>query len=62
MLGCTTYLINYRLAPEHPFPAALEDAQLSYTWLLTHLQKNPNEIIVVGDCSGGGLALSMSIY
>jgi acetyl esterase/lipase len=48
-------LIEYRLAPEHPFPAALQDALLAYDWL----QKNGYEkIVLVADSAGGGLALS----
>ena len=50
-------LIDYRLAPEHPFPAALEDATSAYSWLLTE-GYNPNQIIITGDSAGGGLALS----
>lgn len=48
--------INYRLAPEHRFPAALEDALIAYRWLLktTH----PKKIIVAGDSAGGGLVLA----
>jgi len=50
-----TLLIEYRLAPEHPFPAALEDALLAYKWL----QKNGyKKIIIAGDSAGGGLALA----
>ena len=51
-------LINYRLAPEHPHPAGLEDALTSYKWLLN---KNllPRQIAIVGDSAGGGLTLAM---
>ena len=49
--------LNYRLAPEHPFPAALEDAIASYHWLLTQ-GVDPSHIIIAGDSAGGGLALS----
>ncbi|MFD9950760.1 alpha/beta hydrolase fold domain-containing protein [Nonomuraea sp. NPDC059023] len=51
---------DYRLAPEHPFPAALDDAQYTYEWLLDH-GRAPSELTVVGDSSGGGLALSLLI-
>ena len=49
--------LNYRLAPEHPFPAALEDAIASYHWLLAQ-GVEPSDIIIAGDSAGGGLALS----
>lgn len=49
--------INYRLAPEHPFPAALEDSLMSYRWLLSQ-GTNPSRIVIAGDSAGGGLALS----
>ena len=52
--------IGYRLAPEHPFPAALDDAVSSYRWLLEQ-GISPGRIAVVGDSAGGGLALSMAI-
>ena len=51
-------LIEYRLAPEHPFPAAIQDALLAYNWL----RKNGYEkIVIVADSAGGGLALSTVI-
>lgn len=52
-------IIEYRLAPEHPFPAALQDALNAYDWL----QKNGCEkIILIGDSAGAGLALSAAIF
>ena len=50
-------LPEYRLAPEHPFPAALDDALKVYRWLLTQGYK-PGNIIISGDSAGGGLSLA----
>lgn len=50
-------VIDYRLAPEHPFPAALEDAVSAWRWLL-ELGMKPTEAIIAGDSAGGGLALA----
>lgn len=50
-------LPEYRLAPENPFPAALEDALKVYRWLLAEGHK-PGDMIVSGDSAGGGLALA----
>jgi epsilon-lactone hydrolase len=52
--------VGYRLAPEHPFPAALDDAVASYHWLLDQ-GISPSRIAVVGDSAGGGLALATVI-
>jgi acetyl esterase/lipase len=49
--------LDYRLAPENPFPAAVEDATAAYTWLLAQGYK-PNKIVVAGDSAGGGLTLA----
>lgn len=51
---------NYRLAPENPFPAALEDATFSYQWLLEKGLSSKN-ISIAGDSAGGGLALATCI-
>jgi len=55
--GVNAFAINYRLSPEHPFPAALEDAVKGYEYLL---QKGfaPEKILIAGDSAGGGLAIS----
>jgi acetyl esterase/lipase len=50
-------LPEYRLAPEHPFPAALEDALLAYGWLLEQGHA-PENILIAGDSAGGGLSLA----
>jgi epsilon-lactone hydrolase len=50
-------IIEYRLAPEHPFPAALEDAVASYRWLLDNGTR-PQDIVIAGDSAGGGLTLA----
>lgn len=49
--------INYRLAPEDPFPAALEDVLSAYDWLLEQ-GVSAGEIVIGGDSAGGGLALA----
>ena len=52
--------IDYRLAPEHPFPAALEDCVTVYQWLLSNDIK-PENIIISGDSAGGNLTLTTLI-
>ncbi|MCB0210935.1 MAG: alpha/beta hydrolase [Anaerolineae bacterium] len=52
-----TLLPNYRLAPEYPFPAGLEDALYAYAWLLSQGYAAKN-LVVMGDSAGGGLTLA----
>ena len=55
--GCRVLAINYRLAPEHRFPAALEDAVAAYGWILEQGLK-PENIAFAGDSAGGNLVLA----
>lgn len=55
--GARVLLIDYRLAPEHPFPAAVEDATAAWRWMLAQGLK-PTRLSIVGDSAGGGLVLS----
>ena len=55
--GASALLFDYRLAPEHPFPAALDDALAAYAWMLK--QGHPaSRIVFAGDSAGGGLCLA----
>jgi acetyl esterase/lipase len=58
--GVAALALDYRLGPEHPFPAAVEDAVAAYQWLL---EQNiaPNEIAIAGDSAGGGLTMAMML-
>ena len=50
-------LPDYRLAPEHPFPAAIEDATTCWRWLVSEGHA-PDHMVIAGDSAGGGLALA----
>ena len=54
--GLRLLLFEYRLAPEHPFPAALEDTLTAYRWLQTQISPS-TRIIIAGESAGGGLCL-----
>jgi monoterpene epsilon-lactone hydrolase len=55
--GCRVLAINYRLAPEHRFPAPLEDSLAAYGWMLDQGLK-PKALALVGDSAGGNLVLA----
>ncbi len=58
--GCNVLSFEYRLAPEHPFPAALEDGYAAYLYMLS-LGLSPERIAFVGDSAGGGLEFAVAL-
>lgn len=64
-LGITVVSVEYRLAPNNPAPAALEDAYAALTWLVTHAAErsiDPGRIAIGGESAGGGLAAALALY
>jgi monoterpene epsilon-lactone hydrolase len=57
----TVFATDYRLAPEHKFPAALDDAVAAYGWLLQSGKVSPEKIALAGDSAGGGLVLAVLV-
>ena len=58
--GQRVLLLDYRLAPEHQFPAPVDDAYAAYCWLLGEGYSAEN-LIVAGDSAGGGLAIALAL-
>lgn len=58
--GMRVLMVDYRLAPENPFPAALEDATACYKWLLDE-GFSPDRIAIGGDSAGGGLTIATMV-
>ncbi|MDY6825114.1 MAG: alpha/beta hydrolase [Thermodesulfobacteriota bacterium] len=54
----TVLMVDYRLAPENPFPAALEDAVAVYRWLISDHGMASDNLVMAGDSAGGGLTLA----
>ncbi len=53
--------VDYRLAPEHPFPAAVEDTVTAYRWLVGAAGESPSRVVIAGDSAGGGLTLALLV-
>lgn len=56
--GLPVFSLDYRLAPEHPFPAAIDDTERVWRWLLAR-GLDPSRVVVMGDSAGGHLALAL---
>ncbi len=55
--GALGLVVEYRLAPEHPYPAALDDVERAWHWLVA--RRDPTSVVLVGESAGGGLALAL---
>ena len=56
--GIRGLIVDYRLAPEHPFPSAIEDAEQAYDYLIEN-GVAPEKMLLAGDSAGGGLSLAL---
>lgn len=59
-LGITVAAPSYRLAPEHPYPAALEDVYAALKWLVSLPFVDPQRVAIAGESAGGGLAAALA--
>ena len=57
--GCRVLAVDYRWAPEEPFPAALEDCVAGYRWLAAAGRAAPHNVVLAGDSAGGNLVVAM---
>ncbi|MFN3708875.1 alpha/beta hydrolase [Microcella sp.] len=59
-LGAVVASVGYRLPPEHPYPAPLDDCEAALTWLATHPRVDRSRLALTGDSAGGGLAAAVT--
>jgi monoterpene epsilon-lactone hydrolase len=59
--GMRVLFVEYRLAPEHPFPAAVDDVLSAWRWLCNDQDLSPRSMAVAGDSAGGGLAVALLV-
>lgn len=64
MSGYVVFLINYRLAPQHPFPAALDDVSVAYRWVVDNASRygaDASKLVVAGESAGANLTLGVTV-
>lgn len=62
--GFVVVLVDYRLAPAHPFPAALDDSAAAFLWVASNIGRHggdPSRIVIAGESAGANLALSLAL-